>query len=101
MQVAALVLLHTLEMVETLAVDAYDGTLRHKRLRVDIVDELEYAARLALLGKNEKHVDFVSGIAAATVDDRTSALCLLVDESAQFLISLRDNKETARCGASG
>ena len=57
-----------LELVEALTIYALHITLRHKGIRVDLVDELENHMALTTLCHNEKHLDLTTGMETVGFD---------------------------------
>ena len=80
-------------LVESLAIDTDDGTLRYEGMRVDHVDDVEDARRLVLAGEHKEHLHLAAAEEARAVDDGASAVRVEVDAAAYLLILLRDDEE--------
>lgn len=82
-----------LDLVEALAIYTNHGTLAHEGVRVDLLDEAEDGLRLALLGKHEEHLDFLTGIKTGGIHDGHTTVGIRVDALANLHVLLRDDEE--------
>lgn len=85
-----------LEAVKSLTIYTYDSTLRHKGVRVYLIDDTEDKLTLAALGKHEEYLYVTPGIESLGIDDGTSAMRLAIDALTYLMIPLRDNEELHR-----
>jgi len=82
-----------LDLVEALAIYTNHGTLAHEGVRVDLLDEAEDGLRLALLGKHEEHLDFLTGIKTGGIHYGHTTVGIRVDALANLHVLLRDDEE--------
>ena len=81
-----------LEAVEALAIHTNDCTLRHKGLRIYLIDDMENHAALTTLSEYEEQLHLMTGVEASAIDDSTSTVSH-VDTAAYLFPFLTDNKE--------
>ena len=82
-----------LETVEALTIDTDDSTLRHKGMRIYIVDNTEDNLTLTTLCQHEEHLHVATGIESLGIYDSTSAMRLLIDTFTYLMIFLGDDEE--------
>ena len=81
------------EPIESLAINTDDSTLRHKGMRVYIVDNTEDNFTLTTLCQHEEHLHVATGIESLSIYDSTSAMRLLIYTFTYLMIFLRDDEE--------
>ncbi len=62
------------KMVETLAVNAHDSTLRDESMRINVVDHTIKQACFTLLGDHDQHFQVVARVITAGVDNGATAV---------------------------
>ena len=82
-----------LDLVESLAIYADDGTLAHEGVRIDFLYQAEDGLRLTLLGEHEEHLDFLTGIKTGGIHDGHTTVGIRVDALAYLHVLLRDDEE--------
>ena len=82
-----------LNLIKTLAINTDNGTLTDKGMWIYLADKAENGWSLALLGKHEEHLDFLTGIKTGGIHYGHTTVGIRVDALAYLLILLRNDKE--------
>ena len=84
------------KLVEAFTVDTDDSTLRYKGVGIYFVDKLKYLVRFVLFGQNEQHLHLVARVKALGIDNRHTAMGIVVDALTDLLVFVGDDKELYR-----
>ena len=82
-----------LNLIKTLTINTDNGTLTDKGMWIYLADKAENGWSLALLGKHEEHLDFLTGIKTGGIYDGHTTVGIRVDALANLHVLLRDDEE--------